>query len=371
MVSGILDNIGSGNDYLNQCWHTGTVKWTLRNKFWWNLNWNTNIFFKIMHLKMSSTKFCWGHTAVSEMHSANLDQPPRLYPKWCKWQYPSNQKGWRGKKLWNKFPNKLQSGARFNVDNSFPNPLTHKIHPIVRLLGWGMECILWVQTNHDLYSASVTDSLQRCRQYHIILDCIITRSTVVWMSKHTRTTRTPVFWGYPPPPHDYPYHWVILDPKSKDDKVKVTNFKNSPKFQILKRALHATHLLKLLDKMCKYEMDPMSIVEDTERTRFCPQTDRRTDGQTDKVIPVYPPINFVEAGGIKIGETPQLNNCSYIVLWQSARKQKSEQNQSTSKGARDTREWKILYRRRKNTHCVFCSIPLWMTMKRKKWKKNN
>ena len=61
--------------------------------------------------------------------------------------------------------------------------------------------------------------------------------------------------------------------KSKEDKVKVTNFKNSPN---LKRALHATHLLKLLDKMCKYEMDPMSIVEDTERTPFCPQTDRRT-----------------------------------------------------------------------------------------------
>ena len=69
-------------------------------------------------------------------------------------------------------------------------------------------------------------------------------------------------------------------------------------FLILKRALHATHLLKLLDKMCKYEMDPMSIVEDTERTWFCPQTDRQIDGQTDKVIPVYPPINFVEAGGI-------------------------------------------------------------------------
>ena len=42
----------------------------------------------------------------------------------------------------------------------------------------------------------------------------------------------PAFWGYPPPPHDYPYHWVILDPKSKEDKVKVTNLKNSPKFQI-------------------------------------------------------------------------------------------------------------------------------------------
>ena len=52
------------------------------------------------------------------------------------------------------------------------------------------------------------------------------------MTWKTRTTRMPAFWGYPPPPHDYPYHWVILDPKSKDDKVKVTNLKNSPKFQI-------------------------------------------------------------------------------------------------------------------------------------------
>ena len=42
--------------------------------------------------------------------------------------------------------------------------------------------------------------------------------------------------------------------------------------------------------MCKYEMDSMSIVEDTERTRFCPQT--------DKVKPVYPPFNFAEVGGV-------------------------------------------------------------------------
>ena len=39
----------------------------------------------------------------------------------------------------------------------------------------------------------------------------------------------------PLPPHDYPFHWVILDPKSKEDKVKVTNLKNSPKFQIFER----------------------------------------------------------------------------------------------------------------------------------------
>ena len=24
----------------------------------------------------------------------------------------------------------------------------------------------------------------------------------------TRTTTTPAFWGYPPPPHDYPFYWV-------------------------------------------------------------------------------------------------------------------------------------------------------------------
>ena len=29
----------------------------------------------------------------------------------------------------------------------------------------------------------------------------------------------------------------------------------------------------MVDKMCKYEMDLASIVEDTEQTWFCPQTD--------------------------------------------------------------------------------------------------
>ena len=37
-----------------------------------------------------------------------------------------------------------------------------------------------------------------------------------------------------PPPHDYPYYWVILYPKSKDDRVKGTNLKNLPKFHIFK-----------------------------------------------------------------------------------------------------------------------------------------
>ena len=71
------------------------------------------------------------------------------------------------------------------------------------------------------------------------------------------------------PPHDYPYYWVILHLKSKEDKVKLTNLKNSPQFYV-------THQLKLLDNVCKYEMDLTSIVEYTKWTRFCPQTDRRT-----------------------------------------------------------------------------------------------
>ena len=33
-----------------------------------------------------------------------------------------------------------------------------------------------------------------------------------------------------------------------------------------KGPIDVTHRLKLLDRMCKYEMDPASIVEDTERT---------------------------------------------------------------------------------------------------------
>ena len=53
---------------------------------------------------------------------------------------------------------------------------------------------------------------------------------VIILAKYeTRTTRMPAFWAYPPPPHDYPYHWVILDSKSKEDKVKVTNLKKIAK----------------------------------------------------------------------------------------------------------------------------------------------
>ena len=41
--------------------------------------------------------------------------------------------------------------------------------------------------------------------------------------------------------------------------------------------------MTLFDTMCKHEMDPASIVEDTERTWFCPEMDRRT--RWNKYIP--------------------------------------------------------------------------------------
>ena len=60
----------------------------------------------------------------------------------------------------------------------------------------------------------------------------------------TRTTRTPAFWRYPPPPHDYPYYWpvhfesqvhtidqFISDPKSKQgESRKIRKIREKFKF---------------------------------------------------------------------------------------------------------------------------------------------
>ena len=75
--------------------------------------------------------------------------------------------------------------------------------------------------------------------------------------------------------------------RRQSQSYKFIEFAKISIFFILKQSLHATYLLKLLDKMCKYEMDPTSIVEDTERTRFCPQIDRWTDGQGETSIPPF------------------------------------------------------------------------------------
>ena len=103
----------------------------------------------------------------------------------------------------------------------------------------------------------------------------------------------------PPLPHDYPYQWFTSDPKSKQHKVKATNFKKIDKnynFELLHAALHVTHLLKLRDEMYKYKMDPTRTVGTTEWTRDAwlkdggtgRRTDGRMDGRMDGVKPIYP-----------------------------------------------------------------------------------
>ena len=118
------------------------------------------------------------------------------------------------------------------------------------------------------------------------------------------------------PPHDYPYHWVILDPKSKDDKVKVTNFTNSPKFQIFEfwnghytRHTFWSCLIRCANmKWIRWVLLKIQSGHDSVHRR----TDGRTDRRTDKVIPVYPPINFVEAGGIM---SAGLYRVMYVTQW--------------------------------------------------------
>ena len=60
-------------------------------------------------------------------------------------------------------------------------------------------------------------------------------------------------------------------------------------FEILQQTLHATHLLKLLDKMYKYEMDPTRTVGATERMGDAGRTDglkdRWMDGRSETNIP--------------------------------------------------------------------------------------
>ena len=95
---------------------------------------------------------------------------------------------------------------------------------------------------------------------------------------------------------------------------KFKEFAKSSTFWILKQTLDATHFLKLLDKMCKYEIDQASIVEDTEQTLFCPQTDGRTDRRTRWNQYTIPPSTSLSGG---------YNNVAFVpadTIWQAIRR---------------------------------------------------
>ena len=71
----------------------------------------------------------------------------------------------------------------------------------------------------------------------------------------------------------------------------------------LQETLHATHLMKLLDKMHEYEMDPTRTVGATERTRdgwTDWRTDRGTDRRMDRLSETNIPPTTLCAEGIII-----------------------------------------------------------------------
>ena len=71
-----------------------------------------------------------------------------------------------------------------------------------------------------------------------------------------------------------PEHDVLQDEfKKYHQKFKFSDFFSTG---------HITHFLKLFDKMCKYEMGPASIVEDTELAQFGLQTNGTTEGQMER-----------------------------------------------------------------------------------------
>ena len=81
---------------------------------------------------------------------------------------------------------------------------------------------------------------------------------------------------------------LVIHFRSEVKTRQIYNFKKIAKntiFKILQETLQATHLLMLLDKMYKYEMDPTKTVGATERTRDVGQTDGQTDGQSETSIP--------------------------------------------------------------------------------------
>ena len=84
-------------------------------------------------------------------------------------------------------------------------------------------------------------------------------------------------------------HIRSLVKKGQSQSYKFKKIAKNCNFELLQETLYATHILKLLDKMYKYEMDPTRTVGATERTREA----GRTDGRSETNIP---PNNFVVCG---------------------------------------------------------------------------
>ena len=136
---------------------------------------------------------------------------------------------------------------------------------------------------------------QYCRMNIQEMACNYSAQAITWS---TGRARTPSFWDTPTAPW-LPILVIHIRSQVKTRQSQSYKFlkiaKNS-NVEILQETIHATHLLKLLDKMYKYEMDPTRTVGATERTWDAGRTDGRTDRRTDKVKPIYPPTTSLCRG---------------------------------------------------------------------------
>ena len=111
-----------------------------------------------------------------------------------------------------------------------------------------------------------------------------------------------IIWGaaITPEPWNRQQCWFIFqsrealrEPRDNKAKAKLLILKNCQKFKFGKK-LYMRHLLKLLDKMYKYEMDPTRTLGATAyRADTVRRTDGRTDGRSETNIP---PNNFLVQG---------------------------------------------------------------------------
>ena len=113
-----------------------------------------------------------------------------------------------------------------------------------------------------------------------------------FINTKTRTTRMPAFWGYPPPPNDYPFYWFTLDPKSNLPKFQILEFwhKHYTRHTFWSCLIGCANMKWIRQILLKIQSGHDSVHRRTDR-----QTDRWTDGQGETSIP---PFNFAEAGGI-------------------------------------------------------------------------
>ena len=91
--------------------------------------------------------------------------------------------------------------------------------------------------------------------------------------------------------HTSDSHQIPSQNKTKS-KLRILRNCQKFKFEILQKTFHITHLLKLLDKMYKHEVDPTRTLGATELKRDVGRTDEQTDG----VKPIYPPTTSLCLG---------------------------------------------------------------------------